>query len=126
VGPATRPQELKEGDIQQAENSNLSKLVTSINMRLKAHIEKVDGLVMTELSDIPEDELVPDDVAAASKRYRAAVTPSEELAVSLLDFAINPHDFGQTVENLFYISFLVREGNVKLLKDEDGLPLLSK
>jgi hypothetical protein len=126
MGPTTRPHEIKEGDIQQAESSNLSKIVTSINTRLKAHIEKVDGLVMTELSEIPEDELVPDDVAAASKRYRAAVTPSQELAVSLLDFAINPHDFGQTVENLFYISFLVREGNVKILKDEDGLPLLSK
>jgi hypothetical protein len=48
------------------------------------------------------------------------------LAVSLLDFAINPRDFGQTVENLFYISFLVREGNAKIIKDEEGLPLLSK
>jgi hypothetical protein len=46
--------------------------------------------------------------------------------VSLLDFAINPRDFGQTIENLFYISFLVREGNAKIIKDEEGLPLLSK
>ncbi|KAF2028215.1 Nse4-domain-containing protein [Setomelanomma holmii] len=124
VGPATRPQEIKEGDIQQNENSNLSNLVKSINTRLRDHIEKVDGLVANELSEIPEDEIEPEDLAAASKRYRAAITPSEELAVSLLDFAINPHDFGQTVENLFYISFLVREGNAKILKDDDGLPLL--
>jgi hypothetical protein len=126
VGPATRPQEIKEGDMQQSENSNLSNLVKSINARLRSHIETVDEKVSEELSEIPEDEIGTEDVAAASRRYRAAVAPSEELAVSLLDFAINPHDFGQTVENLFYISFLVREGNAKIMKDEDGLPLLSK
>ncbi|KAH7063881.1 Nse4 C-terminal-domain-containing protein [Paraphoma chrysanthemicola] len=124
VGPATRPQEIKEGDIQQSENSNLSNLVKGINSRLREHIEKVDSLVEDELSEIPEGEVEPEDIVAASKRYRAAITPSQELAVSLLDFAINPRDFGQTVENLFYISFLVREGNAKILKDEDGLPLL--
>lgn len=125
VGPATRPQEMKEGDIQQTENSNLSNLVKSINTRLRGHIEEVDEKVSEELSEI-EGEPEPEDIVEASRRHRAAVTPSEELAVSLLDFAINPHDFGQTVENLFYISFLVREGNAKILKDEDGLPLLSK
>ena len=126
VGPATRPQEIKEGDMQQSENSNLSNLVKSINVRLRSHIEKVDEKVSQELSEIPDEEVQNEDVAAASRRYRAAVAPSQELAVSLLDFAINPHDFGQTVENLFYISFLVREGNAKIMKDEDGLPLLSK
>lgn len=126
VGPATRPQEIKEGDMQQSENSNLSNLVKSINVRLRSHIEKVDEKVSEELSEIPDEEVQNEDVAAASRRYRAAVAPSQELAVSLLDFAINPHDFGQTVENLFYISFLVREGNAKIMKDEDGLPLLSK
>jgi hypothetical protein len=86
----------------------------------------VDEKVSEELSEIPDEEVQNEDVAAASRRYRAAVAPSQELAVSLLDFAINPRDFGQTVENLFYISFLVREGNAKIMKDEDGLPLLSK
>jgi hypothetical protein len=37
VGPATRPQEIKEGDFQQTENSNLSNLVKSINTRLRSH-----------------------------------------------------------------------------------------
>lgn len=126
VGPATRPQEIKEGDIQQSDNTNLSNLVKSINTHLRKHIERVDEKVNDELSELAENEIAPEDIAAASRRYRAAVAPTQELAVSLLDFAINPHDFGQTVENLFYISFLVREGNAKILKDEDGLPLLSE
>jgi hypothetical protein len=34
---------------------------------------------------------------------------------------INPHDFGQSVENLFYTSFLVREGKCAIEFDEaDG------
>jgi hypothetical protein len=126
VGPAVRPQEIKEGDFQQTENSNLSNLVKSINTRLRSHIQDVDDKVNDELSEIPEAEIDQEDIAAATRRHRAAMAPTEELAVNLLDFAINPHDFGQTVENLFYISFLVREGNAKILKDDDGLPLLSK
>jgi hypothetical protein len=126
VGPATRPQEMREGDIQQSENANLSNLVKSINSRLRSHIEDVDDKVNEELSELPEDEVEAEDIAAASRRHRAAVAPTQELAVNLLDFAINPRDFGQTVENLFYISFLVREGNAKIMKDEDGLPLLSE
>lgn len=126
VGPAVRPQEVKSGDIQQNENSNLSKLVKGISTRLRSHIETVDDKITEELSQIEEEDLQPEDLVAASRRYRGAITPTQELAVNLLDFAINPHDFGQTVENLFYVSFLVREGAAKIIKDDEGLPLLSK
>lgn len=126
LGPATRPQEIKEGDIQQSENSNLSHLVKGIKSRLSEHIENGGEAIYNELSQIPEDERNDEDEVAACRRFRVAQTPDGEGAVGLLDFAINPHDFGQTVENLFYISFLVREGNAKIIKDDDGLPLLSK
>lgn len=126
VGPATRPQEIKEGEIQQSESSNLSHLVKTINVRLKAHLNQGIAGVEGELSEIAEEDFDEEDEAAAFRRYRIAQAPSQEAAVSLLDFAINPHNFGQTVENLFYISFLVREGNAKVVKDDDGLPLLGK
>ncbi|EDU42537.1 conserved hypothetical protein [Pyrenophora tritici-repentis Pt-1C-BFP] len=80
--------------------------------------------VEEELGAIPDDELTDEDQSAALRRHRMAMTEQGEPAVSLLDFAINPKEFGQTVENLFYISFLVREGNAKIVKDEAGLPLL--
>ncbi|KAH7344350.1 Nse4 C-terminal-domain-containing protein [Pyrenochaeta sp. MPI-SDFR-AT-0127] len=124
IGPATRPQEIKEGDIQQSENSTLSHLVKGIKSRLSEHIENGGEAIYNELSQIPEDERNNEDEIAACRRFRVAQTEDGEGAVGLLDFAINPHDFGQTVENLFYISFLVREGNAKIIKDDDGLPLL--
>lgn len=125
VGPATRPQEVKEGDITQSENSNLTHLVKGIMSKLAKHIETAADAASEELEAIPEDERTDEDYSAAFARHRVAQTPDDEAAVHLFDFAINPTDFGQTVENLFYISFLVREGNARIVKDDDGLPLLT-
>ncbi|KAF1934843.1 Nse4-domain-containing protein [Clathrospora elynae] len=123
VGPATRPQEMQQSDLQSSESSNLSNLVKGIRSTLIQHLETGSNNVEEELSQI-EGALDDEDQAAAFSRHRMAQTIEGEPAVSLLDFAINPRDFGQTVENLFYISFLVREGNAKIIKDKEGLPLL--
>ncbi|KAH6878067.1 Nse4 C-terminal-domain-containing protein [Alternaria rosae] len=124
LGPATRPQEIQTGDIQQNESNNLTTLVRGIRSRLAQHITVSQTLVEEELEAISDDDYTDDAQTAALIRHRIAMTNENEAAVSLLDFAINPHDFGQTVENLFYISFLVKEGNAKIVKDADGLPLL--
>lgn len=39
--------------------------------------------------------------------------------INLFRFIVNPNDFGQTVENLFYVSFLIREGKCALEFSED-------
>jgi hypothetical protein len=126
VGPATRPEEIKEVDIQQNEQSNLSNLVKGIRSQLRDHIEHGSQAVEEELEDTPDIDDDEEGQVAAFRRHRISMAPDQEAAVGLLDFAINPRDFGQTVENLFYISFLVREGNAKVVQDDDGLPLLSK
>ncbi|XP_015176976.1 PREDICTED: EP300-interacting inhibitor of differentiation 3 [Polistes dominula] len=41
-----------------------------------------------------------------------------------LDFfclILNPNDFGKTIENMLYVSFLVRDGFIKLVKDDAGI-----
>lgn len=124
LGPATRPQELNHDDIKKSENSNLTHLVTGIKERLKSHINEGEQKIEQELSAIDDRDVNEDDMQAACDRHRVCQTPEGEAAVSLFDFVINPISFGQTVENLFYISFLIREGNAKVLMDDDGLPLL--
>ncbi|EEB06289.1 Smc5-6 complex non-SMC subunit Nse4 [Schizosaccharomyces japonicus yFS275] len=44
--------------------------------------------------------------------------------VSLFKFITNPENFSQTVENLFCVSHLVKEGKVGIREDENGLPIL--
>ncbi|KNC99739.1 Smc5-Smc6 complex subunit NSE4 [Spizellomyces punctatus DAOM BR117] len=40
--------------------------------------------------------------------------------INFFTFIVNPESFGQTVENLFYLSFLIRDGKVQLNEDEEG------
>jgi hypothetical protein len=49
----------------------------------------------------------------------------EKQPINFFEFIINPESFGQTVENLFYLSFLIRDGKVNI-DDESGQPILSK
>lgn len=44
--------------------------------------------------------------------------------VNLFRFVINPNDFAQSVENMFYLSFLIRDGECALEIEEDGEPVI--
>ena len=44
-------------------------------------------------------------------------------AVNLFKFIINPDDYAQSVENLFYLSFLIRDGSCSL-EVESGEPMI--
>jgi hypothetical protein len=47
--------------------------------------------------------------------------------IPFFQFIMNPDSFSQTVENLFYLAFLVKDGKVALeMDDETGEPMLSK
>lgn len=45
--------------------------------------------------------------------------------ISLYQLVLNPESFAQSVENLFFVSFLVRDGKVSIAPDEDGVPIVS-
>lgn len=54
----------------------------------------------------------------------------EEGPIPFYGFVVNPHSFSQTVENLFYLSFLVRDGIVYISESEEegreGLLMIGK
>jgi non-structural maintenance of chromosomes element 4 len=45
--------------------------------------------------------------------------------INLFEFVINPGSFGQTIENIFYLSFVIRNAMAKIEEDENGLPVVS-
>ncbi|XP_043737056.1 EP300-interacting inhibitor of differentiation 3 [Cervus elaphus] len=44
--------------------------------------------------------------------------------VSYFEFVIDPHSFSRTVENIFYVSFIIRDGFARIRLDQDRLPIL--
>lgn len=65
-----------------------------------------------------------------SDMMQAACAPNSVTA--FLPFIINPDSFSQTVENLFYFSFLIKEGIAAVEMDDDqeseffGEPIVCK
>ncbi|EHA99505.1 EP300-interacting inhibitor of differentiation 3 [Heterocephalus glaber] len=46
------------------------------------------------------------------------------LPVSYFEFVVDPHSFARTVENMFHVSFIIRDGFARMRLDQDGLPVL--
>ncbi|KAF1987912.1 hypothetical protein K402DRAFT_329661 [Aulographum hederae CBS 113979] len=111
----TQPQELQVKDLERAESSNLTTLCKNILARLQALT--ASGIANMEA----EDEDMSEEEARNTFKKHGLATNWE---VPFFEFAINPDSFSQTVENIFYISFLVREGEISIGKDDVGLPTL--
>jgi hypothetical protein len=45
---------------------------------------------------------------------------------NFFEFVVNPESFGQSVENLFYASFLIRDGTAGIRLDEDNQPVICR
>ena len=48
-------------------------------------------------------------------------------AIPYFDFILDPTSFGKSVENMFHVSFLIKEGRAKMIvRDDrdDGLPYI--
>lgn len=113
----TRPEILRPEDIEKSENSNLTVLCTRIMDRL---VKVADGGM-----DACEQEAWDGMTDVEMKGLMLKHAVNEEGAVDLFKFVVNPKSFGQTVENLFYVSFLIRDGKAGITIDDDGLPYLS-
>jgi len=111
----TRPEVLEAGDINKSE-ANLTTLCTQILTRLK----KVQKDAMNAVEAQGRDDMDDKEVDELMDRYGI----SEGGGMALFKFVINPRSFGQTIENLFYVSFLIRDGKVGIAMDNRGLPYL--
>jgi hypothetical protein len=116
----TRPEELKAEDIQKNENANLTHLCMKIMKKLES-VTRERGEAIEE-----EAERLGDMTEEEQKALLDKYGLHSSGGLDLFKFIINPYSFGQTVENLFYVSFLIRDGKAGLLIDEDGIPSIGE
>lgn len=113
-----RPQELRAEDLKKSDKNDLPSICRKILEQLKKKQDDaqdaVESLLDKNQVEDPEQEFV------IMEKYALLDTGG----IDLLRFVINPHSFGQTVENMFYVSFLLREGSLKLEFDSYGRPSL--
>lgn len=115
---ATRPQDLAEVDLEKQETANLTVICKEIE-RLLGRIQS-EGWEACEKEQEERGDMTEDELLQVALSHGI----SDDGCVPLFDFCVNPKSFGQTVENLFYISFLIKEGSVGLNFDGRGLPTL--
>lgn len=115
---AIRPEELKARDMEQVESFNLTMLCKNIRTLLADKM--ITGTRALEMENT--DDMSTDELKATMAKHGLA----DDGGVPFFNFFVNPKSFGQTVENLFYISFLIRDGSAGIGSDVHGLPTLRK
>ncbi|ROV87795.1 hypothetical protein VSDG_09583 [Cytospora chrysosperma] len=111
-----RPEVLNTEDLAKNEND-----LTAICKKILKQLKRVRDSAIAELQRINDDDNMDDDDMAQAMERLGIV---ESGNIDLVRFCVNPKSFGQTVENMFYVSFLIREGMVEVHYEENGLPSL--
>lgn len=116
----TRPNDLVQEDLGQEDN-NLTAMCSTIGQLLSFTQARSQEQAQKELedtygSDAPGEEVIQ----AVMDKHNVC----DDGGIPLFKFCINPRSFGQSVENLFYVSFLVRDGHAGINTDSRNLPTL--
>jgi uncharacterized FlaG/YvyC family protein len=116
---ATKPQDLKESDLENQNANDVAKACKELKELLNEFQAEAEKKVNRELSELDE-EPSPEVVKTIMDKHGIA----DDGGVPLFRFCFNPTSFGQTVENLFYVSFLIRDGSAGISMDSDDIPTL--
>ncbi|XP_076292964.1 SMC5-SMC6 complex kleisin component Non-SMC element 1 isoform X2 [Lasioglossum baleicum] len=81
----------------------------------QAQIKRPENVVAVDKEEVGLEQTV---------KMRSFITRYYKAHREPLDFfklILHPTDFGKTIENMLQISFLVRDGNIKITKDSSGI-----
>jgi len=94
----------------------------------RANVTKIKDLVETqeqiletaEKSENQTEQLVTHVITTLIAKWHE----NEKRSVDFFKFVIDPECFGNTVENMFHVSFLIKDGRVAFKIGENGLPVI--
>lgn len=112
-----RPEVLNVDELAKKEND-----LTAICGKILLQLKSIQADTQQAVADLIEDDMEDEEKTRIMHQYGLRSTGG----VDLMRFVVNPKSFGQTVENLFYVSFLIRDGRVEIDFDEFDLPALGK
>ncbi|KAL7947167.1 Nse4 C-terminal domain-containing protein [Trichoderma barbatum] len=112
----TRPEILNVDDLAKKEND-----LTVICGKILQRLYKIQADTQQTVADLITDDMDEEENTRIMHQHGLRSTGG----IDLMRFVVNPKSFGQTIENLFYVSFLIRDGRVEIDFDEHGLPALA-
>ncbi|PTB61590.1 hypothetical protein BBK36DRAFT_1178023, partial [Trichoderma citrinoviride] len=112
----TRPEILNVDDLAKKEND-----LTVICGKILQQLYKIQAETQQTVADLITDEMDEEENTRIMHEHGLRSTGG----IDLMRFVVNPKSFGQTIENLFYVSFLIRDGRVEIDFDDYGLPSLA-
>ncbi|KAG5981251.1 hypothetical protein E4U55_003144 [Claviceps digitariae] len=112
----TRPEVLDVDDMAKKEND-----LTALCTNILQHLHSIQAETQEIVADLIEDDM--DDTEKMRLMHQHGLRSTG--GIDLMRFVVNPDSFGQTVENMFYVSFLIRDGRVEIELDEHDLPAIA-
>ncbi|VUC33134.1 unnamed protein product [Clonostachys rosea] len=112
----TRPEVLDVASLAKKEND-----LTAICGQILQQLVKTQSEVQQTVVDLIDDDMPDNEKVNIMHQHGLRSTGG----IDLLRFVVNPRSFGQTVENIFYVSFLIRDGRVSIEYDDNDLPSLA-
>ncbi|KAJ7072218.1 Nse4 C-terminal-domain-containing protein [Mycena amicta] len=93
-----------------------------VTQRAKVEKEKVKETKPQELHE--EDIARSENETTKNVATLESILSEQDGSINLFKFVINPDDFAQSVENIFYLSFLIRDGKVAMETQDNGEVLI--
>ncbi|KAF6760295.1 Nse4 C-terminal-domain-containing protein [Ephemerocybe angulata] len=69
-------------------------------------------------------QLKEEDIQRSENETTKNVSQEGAGEINIFKFVINPNNFAQSVENIFYLSFLIRDGKVAFETNDEGEPII--